>query len=53
MTTVSKLGIKCPADSEGYFVCRLSHIGKYRRNGTTLEEVPYSSDRRRESGVSE
>jgi len=28
-------------------------IGKYRRNGTTLEEVPYSSDRRRESGVSE
>ncbi len=48
MSTVIKLGtgIQSPADSEDYFICRLSYIGKYRRNGKTLEDLSYNSDRR-------
>jgi hypothetical protein len=48
MSTVSKLhmGMQSPADSEDYFICRLSYIGRHKRNGETFEKVSYNSDRR-------
>ena len=55
MSTVSKLrmGIQSPVDSGDYFICRLSYIGRHKRNGETFEKVSYNSDRRWEIGVSE
>jgi hypothetical protein len=52
MTAVSKLGIQCPSDNEDHFVCRLSYIGKYRRNNTTFEDASYNPDRHGEGGMS-